>query len=61
MQAKRNKALLFLGLLVVSLIFLFGHVFPALEAFKNNQDDLLDSLREPPENMIQVDPFLTRI
>lgn len=61
MQTKRNQALLFLGLLVIMLIFLFGHVFPALEAFKNKQGVLLDSLTESPENIIEVDPFLLRI
>jgi hypothetical protein len=52
MQTKRNKALLFLGLLVVTLMFLFGHVFPVLEALKTKQDDPFDSLIQSPEKII---------
>ncbi len=32
MHTKRNKALLFLGLLVFILLFLWGHLFPRLMA-----------------------------
>lgn len=55
MQTKRNKALLFLGLLVVTLLFLFGHFFPVLEALKNKEEKLLDTGKESAELHIQAD------
>jgi hypothetical protein len=52
MYAKRNKALLFLGLLVVTLLLLFGHVFPVLEAFRHKQEKHPGSWEESPGIML---------
>ncbi len=43
MKFKRNQALVFLGLLVLTLLYIFGHMFPMLEAHNEGKQDVLPS------------------
>lgn len=61
MHAKRNRALLFLGLLVFALLFLFGHVFPVIAALRHKEEGVWRPFREFPYSILEADGGALRI